>query len=192
MTYFLSPKITDWQRQIVLGTVLGGSSIVKPARGRNCYLFMRSMNRNWLAYKALELQSFASQRPFTEEGNTNRWHSNCFPVFNEFRELLYVGSVKTVNTEVLDKLRDIGLAVWYCDCGKLKNGKAMIHTQKFGKEGTKMIVKYFNELGIECDIYVDKKSKSHYLAMTDSGSEQFFKTVAHRMPSFMHELVQSV
>ena len=112
MTYFSSPELTNWQRQIVLGTILGGSSIVKPSKGRNCYLFMRSRYRDWLAYKSHELNIFSSQRPFTEEGNTLRWHSNCYPVFNEFRDLFYVDGVKAVKMEILDTLKDTGLAIW--------------------------------------------------------------------------------
>ena len=119
MTYFVSPPVSDWQKQIIIGTVLGGSSIVKPAKGRNCYLFMRSKNKDWLIYKTTELEGFSSQRPFNLEGNTLRWHSNCYPIFNEFYELFYKNGKKIVTMNILDRLRDIGLAIWYGDAGKL-------------------------------------------------------------------------
>lgn len=183
MTYFTSPELIDWQKQIVLGTILGGSSIVKPSKGRNCYLFMRSRHRDWLAYKSHELQLFSSQRPFTEEGNTLRWHSNCYPVFNEFRDLFYIEGVKTVNMEILNRLRDIGLAVWYGDCGKVKNKKVVLNTHKFGEDGTNMIVRYFNEVDIECTVITERKN--YRVQMTEEGSERFLMTIAHRLPDFM-------
>lgn len=184
MTYFTSPELSSWQKNIVLGTILGGSSIVKPSKGRNCYLFMRSRHRDWLAYKSQELKLFSSQRPFTEEGNTLRWHSNCYPVFNEFRDLFYVKGAKIVNMEILDRLRDIGWAVWYGDCGKIKNGKVMLNTHKFGKTGTDIIVRYFNEVDISCESTTERKN--YRVLMTEEGSERFLMTMAHCMPDFMH------
>lgn len=187
MTYYESPEIVDWQRQIVMGTVLGGSSLVKPSKGRNCYLFMRSKNRNWLCYKASELKQFSSQRPFTEEGNTLRWHSNCFPVFNEFRELFYSNNKKIVNMEILDQLRDIGLSVWFGDSGKFKKGIVTINTHKFGEEGTDIITKYFNEVGINSKTV--KERGNFRTTFTKEGSEKFLLTIAHRLPDFMHDKI---
>lgn len=185
MTYFTSPVLSDWQRQIVMGTILGGSSIVKPVKGRNCYLFMRSRYRDWLVYKSQELKEFASQRPFTEEGNTLRWHSNCYPVFNDFRDMFYSqGEDKVIRMEVLDQLRDIGLAVWYGDCGRVKSSKVILNTHKFGEEGSKLVEKYFNEVDIECKIVTERSN--FRIQMTNTGSERFLLTIAHRLPDFMH------
>src|SRR5581483_2301925 len=147
MTYYDNPEISDWQRQIILGTVLGGSSLVKPKKGRNCYLFMRSADKSWLKYKAEELASFASQRPFTIEGNTLRWHSNCYPVFSDYYEKFYKDDKKVVTMDLLDSLRDIGFAIWYGDSGKLKSGQVLLNTNKFGEEGTKIISDYFQQAG---------------------------------------------
>src|ERR1700677_3628118 len=109
MTYFENPSISDWHKQLIIGTVLGGSSLVKPKKGRNCYLFMRSADNKWLNYKAQELDALASQRPFTQEGNTIRWHSNCYPIFTEYYEMFYLNNKKCVSMQILDSLRDIGL-----------------------------------------------------------------------------------
>lgn len=183
MTYYDSPVVTDWHRQIIMGTILGGSSLVKPTKGRNCYLFMRSSDRNWLNYKAHELKEFTSQRPFTEEGKTIRWHSNCYPLFNEFRELFYEGSEKVVKMGILDQLRDIGLAIWYGDCGLIKNNRVWLNTHKFGEEGSKLVNQYFNEVGIEAEIKKDRNNSR--VVMTHEGSKKFLSTIAHRLPEFM-------
>ena len=34
MTYYDNPDISDWHKQIIVGTVLGGSSLVKPKKGQ--------------------------------------------------------------------------------------------------------------------------------------------------------------
>lgn len=188
MTYYTSPVMTEWQRQIILGTILGGSSIVKPKRGKNSYLFMRSKDHAWVAYKAEELKGFSSQRPFTEEGNTLRWHSNCFPIFNSFRETFYGDGKKKIKMSILDIMKDIGLAVWYGDCGKIRKGRVYLNTHKFGLESTKIAVKYFNEIGIPADVAYERNNLR--VTLTPEGSQRFLVTIAHRLPDFMHKKLE--
>jgi hypothetical protein len=185
MTYYDNPSITDWHKQIIMGTVLGGSSLVKPKKGKNCYLFMRSADKKWLEYKAYELSTLASQRPFTKEGNTIRWHSNCYPIFTNYYELFYEKNKKTVSMNILDSLRDIGLAIWYADCGKIHKGKITLNTNKFGEEGTNIVAKYFNEVGVG-ETNLVKERKYIRLEFTTESTNKFLLIVANRMPDFMH------
>lgn len=185
MTYYDNPSIGDWHKQIVIGTVLGGSSLVKPKKGKNCYLFMRSANKKWLEYKAYELSALASQRPFTKEGNTIRWHSNCYPIFTNYHELFYEKTKKSVKMDILDSLRDIGLAIWYCDCGKLIKNKITMNTNKFGEDGTETIVKYFNEVGVGETCLV-RERKYIRLGFSEEATNKFLLIVASRIPDFMH------
>lgn len=188
MTYFNNPDLSDWQRQIIMGTILGGSSIVKPQKGRNCYLFMRSSDKNWLNYKAEELSALASQRPFTKEGNTIRWHSNCYPIFTEYHDMFYENGKKVVKMSVLDSLRDIGLAVWYGDCGKIQKNKIVLNTNKFGENGTAVIAQYFKEAGVG-ETSVIKERKYLRLVFSAEATERFLLITANRIPEFMHELL---
>lgn len=186
MTYFENPKITDWQKQIIMGTILGGSSIVKPAKGRNCYLFMRSKHRDWLTYKTAELGGFSSQRPFNLEGNTLRWHSNCYPIFNDFHALFYKNGVKTITMQALDQLRDIGLAIWFGDAGKSKKDTLILNTHKFGQKGNKIISQYFREVGIgKTEIITERKSLR--LSFTPDSSKKFLMIIGDRLPEFMQK-----
>lgn len=183
MTYYGTPVITDWQKQIIIGTVLGGSSIVKPAKGRNCYLVMRSSNHSWLNFKSQELKNLASQYPFTKEDPTLRWHSNCYPMFNDLHALFYVKNKKTVTMEILDQLRDIGLAIWLGDAGKIHAGAVSINTHKFGKQDSTLISRYFNEVGIE-NVLTQKRG-SHRIKMTTKGTYKFLMITEQYLPDFM-------
>jgi hypothetical protein len=185
MTYYDNPSITDWHKQIIMGTVLGGSSLVKPKKGKNCYIFMRCADKKWLEYKAYELSPLASQRPFTKEGNTIRWHSNCYPVFTDYYNLFYKSNKKAVNMDILDSLRDIGLAIWYADCGKLHKNKIILNTNKFGEEGTKTIVRYFDEVGVG-ETNLIKERQYTRLEFSPNATTKFLLIVANRIPDFMH------
>jgi hypothetical protein len=185
MTYYDNPSVVDWHRQIIMGTVLGGSSLVKPKKGKNCYLFMRSANKRWLEYKAYELSILASQRPFTKEGNTIRWHSNCYPIFTNYYEVFYDENKKSVKMDILDSLRDIGLAIWYVDCGKLTKNRIILNTNKFGEEGTEIIAKYFQEVGVG-ETNLIRERKYVRLQFSSEATTKFLLIVANRIPDFMH------
>ncbi len=185
MTYYISPEITPWQRQIILGTVLGGSSIVRPQGGRNSYLSMRGKDAYWLEYKSHELKSLASPTPFLIE-NANkyfRWHSLCYPIFNDFHSLFYQDGKKKVEMSTLNELRDIGLAVWFLDNGRIERNCVILTTTGFGLDGTNLICQYFNEIGVESKI--KKKGTSDRVVMNQKGSEKFLKTIAGQVPEFM-------
>jgi hypothetical protein len=186
MTYYESPAITNYQRQIIIGTILGGSSVVKPKGGRNCYLLMRDRNRNWIAYKTLELKQLAPlQRPFNIEKHTVRWHSSCFPLFNEFRDLFYKKGKKKVTNKLMENLllRDIGLAIWFGDAGRVQKGKAILNTHQFGKSGTQAVARYFRECGIDCEATTIRCGWR--VVMSPEGTIRYLATIAHCLPEFM-------
>jgi hypothetical protein len=58
----INPKVTTAQRFLIIGTILGGSSIIKPKKGKNCYLSMRDKDISWLKHKADQLCRLNSDR----------------------------------------------------------------------------------------------------------------------------------
>ena len=104
--HLMSPLMSNRQRQVIMGTILGGSSIIFPKHGRTCYLSMRDKRRNWLEYKAVELGSLSSSSPFTVE-KTHRWHSKCYPLFREFYEMFYKKGSRFLHIDTLSALSDI-------------------------------------------------------------------------------------
>jgi hypothetical protein len=191
MTYYISPPVTDWQRQIILGTVLGGSSIVRPSGGKNSYLSMRGSNAYWLEYKSYELKELASPNPFLieKENRYFRWHSLCYPVFNEFHTLFYRDRKKRVEMSVLNELRDIGLAVWFVDGGRYERRHVVLNTTSFGWEGSETICGFFNEITLPASI--KQKGNSFRVQLEPNASIKFLKTIAHRVPQFMHHHLES-
>jgi hypothetical protein len=150
MTYHANPPVTNWHRQIIIGTVLGGSSLVKPARGRNCYLFMRSKHLDWMRFKSHELRIFSNGQ-ITQEKNSYRWHSNCYPLFYELRDQLYKDGKKKVDIDLLNTIQPIALTVWFGDCGRIIRRKGVLNTHKLGEDSTEAISAFFNSA------YLDNK-----------------------------------
>jgi hypothetical protein len=176
------PIITIRQRQVIIGTILGGSSIIKPKNGRNCYLSMRDKHSEWLEWKALQLDSVSSYTPFTLE-KTNRWHSFCLEQFNEYQEKFYKSGKRVLKLKELELLWDVALATWYGDCGKIKDNRVIINTNIWGEKGTKTFVKYFTLIDYHAEIIIER---GHYrLQLQEDASYRFLKLIAPQLPNFM-------
>jgi hypothetical protein len=172
MTHIINPKITSRQRAIIIGTILGGSSVVKPKKGKNCYLSMRSKDLDWLKFKAKELHNLATKDPITSE-KTYRWHSICYPLFNEFEEMFYENKERKLNSDVLNLLQDASLAVWYKDCGSLNKNQITLNTHIWEKEGTEKIFEYFDSL--EWDSEIIKERNNYRIKLSENSSNEILK-----------------
>ena len=159
ITKLLNPTFLRLHWQTIAGAILGGSSLVKPKHGKHHYLSMRGKDAEWLEFKTNILTNFASQEPFTKE-KTNRWHSLCFPVFDQFADLFYKDGKRYLDIDRIEvlstKLYTFGIMIWYGDCGKYIDEKIVFNTHIWGKEGTEALAYYFTLCGWQTDIAEDK------------------------------------
>jgi hypothetical protein len=179
-------NLTDNQRQVIIGTVLGGSSLIKPPKGTNYYLSMRSSNQTWLKYKAEELDDCFKSTNLVSNGNTYRINSICHKAFTELHDLLYRDGKRVITEELLDSLRDVSLAIWFLDGGSMigRNRKnAYINTTKFGEEGTLIVEKYFNLIDMTCK--KNKNGTRRKVVFSVQGTERLFRIIAPLFPDFM-------
>ena len=177
----------DRQEQIVIGTVLGGSSLVKPPKGANFYLSMRNQNCVWLQWKMLELPRFFQRIKLHQYGKTYRCNSNCCEQLSILYEHLYENDNRTIKPHVLEAMCDIGWAVWFLDGGgKTGRGKKNVYLNvtKFGDEGAEIAKNYFDSLDVPCEIH--KNGTRRRLLFTVRGTMRFLKTVAGCFPEFMY------
>lgn len=179
MTHMINPKVTPSQKFIIIGTILGGSSIIKPKKGKNCYLSMREKDISWLNFKASQLSDFASSSPMTIE-KTNRWHSVCYPIFNEFYDIFYKEGSRQIKVDALNLLHDSSIAIWFGDAGKCKGKNAIINTNIWGEEGTSLINEYFKSLDWSSSVF--KERNNLRVKLDESSSEDFLKMIAPYLP----------
>jgi hypothetical protein len=93
--------------------------------------------------------------------------------------MCYEDGEKIVTMGWLDRLRAIGIAVWYADSGCLmgnKKNNACLRTQSFNEAGNAIICQYFNEVGLECNL--NKSKNSQVVVFTAAGSKILFTMVA--------------
>lgn len=179
MTHMINPKITPAQKFLITGTILGGSSIIKPQKGKNCYLSMRDKDFSWLKFKADQIKDLSSQSPMTIE-KTNRWHSVCYPVFNEYREMFYRGDKRRLDPDSLSLLHDSSIAIWFGDAGKCKGGRAVFNTNIWGKEGAEAIAEYFGTIDFRCEVFTERKN--YRVRLDPESTEEMLKMCAPYLP----------
>jgi hypothetical protein len=171
-------EATKREYQVILGTILGGSSIICPKKGKHCYLSMRDKRAKWLEFKAFQLANFASQEPFTIE-KTNRWHSLAHPIFDEFRAKFYHNNKRYLDIENLT-FWDIGLSIWFGDAGIFKNGQVILNTHVWGCKGTETLAKYFELCQWPAEIFMDR---TYYrLRLNREASVHFMNTIQPHLP----------
>ena len=179
MTYKISPKLTNRQIEFIKGTILGGSSIVQPSKGKNCYLSMRDKDVKWLEFKASEVMNINSTKSMLY-GKTSRWHSICYPIFNEFKNMFYKGNKRFLNIEYLDQLKDIALTIWYGDCGNICKNQVILNTHVWGSQGTEIIREYFSCLGYKVEIF--RTRQNWRIKLDAESSDHFLHLVSPHLP----------
>ena len=185
MTYQCGPVLKESQKQVLYGTILGGSSIIHPERGKNCYLAMRDHDKFWLSYKIEALEDFfkIDQNTIKKDKNTYRCYSVAYPVFNDAYESFYRDGTKVVTREMLEILTDEAWMVWFVDAGRKSKRIAYLRTHKFGQEGTQIIVDYFNSLECHCDVH---QCRGRYeVVFTNKGAYELLSIIAPKLPEFL-------
>lgn len=184
--------MTDLQQQVVIGAVLGGSSITKQPRGKNYYLSMRSKDSVWLQYKIAELHNYFYSASLAQQNNTYRCNSICSTEFTKLYEMLYRKNLRYVSEDILNKVQDMALAIWFIEGGGWagRNRKnAYLNTTLLGKEGTETVQKYLNDI---CDIpcNVNKNKQRRKVLFTVKGTAKLIAVIGHRFPPFYVERIK--
>jgi len=132
---------TPEEEQVILGTILGDGWISIPSTRAAYLAFAHGAKQEaYIRWKALKLKRFATPRgvkfsPRTADASGKLhdayefWTRSC-PYFAYLEQLFYIHAngkrVKTVASEVLEKLDRLGLAVWYMDDGSWHSGDPRI------------------------------------------------------------------
>src|SRR3989344_5251240 len=186
----LRPKrlLTNLEKQIVLGTLLGTGSIICPAKSKCPHIQLREAKSNegkWLCCKAEYLKRFARSTPFSEDDDSYRWSSISDMCWKELYDLCYTRGHKKITMTWLDQLTDIGLTTWYIDKGYEKNKLAHLKTSRFGKQGTQLIAQFFNEVACECEVI--KVHGLYNIRFTQEGSRAYYNIIDPCFPKYLKQ-----
>ncbi len=200
--YNISPRPTDaelrWelplsqeQRQIAIGTLLGDGSIKRPPGTRYCSLAMGHSDQqlSYLNWKLEMLKPFASgkiqphhQRPFH--------HGQTFthPEFSKLDKQFYPAGKKEFPLELFQELDPLAIAVWYMDDGSYSGGRSTLATCAFSFEATTRIAEWFTTKGMKAARH-SNGNNSWIVGFTKAGTASLHDYVfPHIHPSMAYKL----
>lgn len=177
--------LTNREKQLVLGTLLGNSSIIKPKKSKTPHFQLResiSKEGKWIRCKAYELKRFSRPKSFVEDRDSYRWNSISNSCWEEFHNLCYNDGKKFISMEWLDKLQDYGIACWFIDKGEIQKNMAFIRISRLCEQSVKNIHSYFEIIGIGGEI--KNYGGSKIIAFKNENFLKLMKLISHRFPLY--------
>lgn len=180
-------SIDAYGEQVLLGAVLGGSSILKTKLARNYFLSMKSPNPKWLVWKIQAMRQLFKDEDLIEQNGSYRCHSYACKFITTKHEAMYEGTQRRITEKLLDGMRDIGLAAWCIEGGgRTGNGKRNFYLTmtRFTLEDTIFTMKYFNNF-LELPCIVKDYGRYRRLQFTVYGSDKLIAMIQPHVPDFI-------
>lgn len=128
--------LTDEQKQILIGSLLGDGEIIKNTPTSQNYLYSVGREQSDYEYLKWNYDKFISFRKnakivlFTKVDKRPGWkpYLGCqfktisAPVFTEHREIWYPNGIKIIPKNI--KLTPLSTAIWFCDDGCFRSNRA--------------------------------------------------------------------
>lgn len=167
--------LTHYEKQIVLGTLLGTSCIRCHPRGRRHSLYMRNaLDHDWFRVKCHYLNRFGRQ---SSDASKLRWETCSHDVWDEFRLLCYDGVKKRITMDWLDPLTDAGFATWFLDKGGVSGNCAYLRVANL--EGHDTLKNYLDIVGFPCSI------RKKTVVFDPQTTQRFLKMITPCFPQYL-------
>lgn len=183
--------LTQEQREIILGTVLGDGSIT-PA-GSLCVAHSHKQYSYiyWLHHK---LKPLTFNLKHIQKSNAFRFSTKSLDFLKTLRRTLYPDGIKVINREMLQDLTPLSLAIWFMDDGGLMGSNNFISTEGFTHDDRKIITDYFlDKWNIQTKIrkhFSKRQQKYYYAHFFDAENSFKFTNMIkyHLVPSMLYKI----
>lgn len=186
---FAVPNSFQEAEQVLLGSLLGDGClhINKKNREKNAKFYESHSikQKSYLLWKKIILQYFLIIKIRDEiKGiyHISNLRSLSNSILNKYHKLFYPNGKKIVTEEILNKLKPLGLAVWYADDGNYsyRSKNIVLSTHNFGYKGNILIINWFKEKYNIKWIMAKSNSKSKYcyfLRLNCNESKKFINLI---------------
>jgi Rad3-related DNA helicase len=192
-------EINKFQQQIILGSLLGDSSLhvikrIKKNRFKGPCARVKFQHGpkqfRYLDWKYNIMSEHVRTPPKTmvNAGFTKtirRFSTKCY--LYEYVKTTLINNKKHPNLKWLNQINDFGLAIWYMDDGSQSNGVVHFHTEGYTKHENFIIKSWLRSLGFPARVlsYSKRKHKLYYISIGRDGARKLAKRIAQFVPDFM-------
>lgn len=202
-------KLTSFQRQVILGSLLGDAHLETFTNGNTYRLLIEQSKSKHSAYvyhlyEVLKPFFLSAPKELTKMGGNGKPYvtlqlkSITFSSFRFYAQLLYKGRTKRIPKNIHKFLTPVALAYWYMDDGALKGQDRLgkrLHTEGFEEKDVRTLCRALNEIGIETTVQrqnrkVSGKLKTYYiLNITANGDREFTPRIEpHVIPEMLYKV----
>ena len=176
--------LTDIQREVLVGTILGDGSIKlsvsgKAARLQICQSFDYKEFVFWK--KSIFKEWVLSGPKYYKVNNSLIFRTVSHPEIYKFYSKFYINKIKIVPKDINNILKsNLSLAVWFMDDGNgyRKNDAYRLSTYAFGYNGNLLLQKcLFENFGIKTSLIKDSKGYQIYIPITGGVSDKIKKLI---------------
>jgi hypothetical protein len=153
-------SLTQLQKSVIIGTVLGDGYIRKLKGRKNAFLEINHSfkQREYVDWKYSVLENLTISKPKARKGNGNRiayrFYTKQLAELTEIMNMFYVGNKKVIPDIKLDP---ITLAIWFMDDGsRCRGSDVYLNTQQFTKDDQNKLLKSLQSIGLEASLNKDK------------------------------------
>lgn len=188
----LNKIFTNEHKQVLLGSIMGDATLTQ--NGVNCYFDeIHSMRQyEYLKWKEQYFNIFNGK--IVEKKNTDkktgknhpavRLSTSSLPVFTRNRKMFYPDGKKCITIEILNKINELGLTIWYLDDGhvSLPDDIIMISTDAFTYDEHLIMQEWFKER-FNVNPEIKKRNETYYIVFNVDDSRKLlgiFKTIFNK------------
>ncbi len=185
-------ELTSLERQAILGTLLGDSSIGYPnpySKSPRVYSTHGYVQKEWAEHKAAYLHRLNAT---TRVAKNDGWGDQsictataCNPALIEIQSLVIKRKKKRVSREWLDGIGDIGLAWWLCDDGSVGNKSMFFHTEGFSKCQNELIAEWFCDNIGRATVCQNKRKRAYLINIASWTQIEIGRRVSPYVPECM-------
>jgi hypothetical protein len=196
MTKAKNIDISERQKSILLGTLLGDGSLGIYTGYRNALFQMRHsiVQTDWFHWKAKELSTLATDKAIhvqKPDGYSTKpklhFKTRALPSLTALYNSLYANG-KNFKSSWLEDLNALSLMVWWLDDGsKIGEGgrKGRLNTQGFGYENNLILRRYFKRRwDISCAVasYIQEGTTYYYLYFQPNDFKKYLRIIMPYIP----------
>ena len=187
--------LSDVQRQLIVGTMLGDGTLEKNGRYHRLKVQQSVGQKDYVLWKYGILKNWVISEPHYQAVNQSlRFRTVTHPLLSKLREEFYSQSTKVVPKNIDEYIQEpLILAVWFMDDGNLIRRYGTIrglniNSHSFSKDENELLVdklKYF--FGLSAAV---EKNNGGYRIRINQSSHGFFRTIisSHTIASMQYKL----
>jgi len=189
-------RLTYFQEQVCIGTLLGDSSLSKPKNGQNYHLacYHSEKQVDWLEQKwdwltphtrPIQLCEYTDKRN-GKSYRGGRFHTISAPCFTKLADMFYKDGIKTITPDLMQKFEHpVALASLICDDGSWDAAGIAIASKQFTEDENYVLANGLHK-AFDIDITVHTSERYPHIRIPSSSVEHTFALCSSYVPEFLY------